>query len=494
MTATTQAQDRIWTEQRLQELFAKSNDVQMQNYRFGTETNEVILIHCSGLIDSRQINLSILRDLEILYDTTEFMDVESISDSLTLPLKMVQKPVTDDRVEELVFEGSLVLFFPNIPAFYSMDLANRPKRTPEESSTEISIKGPKDGFVEDIVTNVALVRKRIRSTSLCNESFTIGTRMKTKVALLYIDDVISPQILSEVKNRLSNVNANVNGITGIDQMETILSDSKFAVFPLVDTTGRPDYVVSSLLVGRFAIIVDGIPTVIIAPASFMTTLKSPEDVHFNFFYVSFARLIRLLSLMLTLLLPGLWVALTTFHQDQIPFSLLATIVTSRRGIPFPAAMELLLLLLLLEIFREAGYRLPTSIGQTLTVIGGLIIGDAAIRSGLVSPSVVAVGAIAAVSGSTLVSQNITNAISIIRLIIFLFSSILGIYGLLLSIFALIVHLSMLRSFGVPYLSPISPINFKDGIKAVIRLPWSMMRKRPANLQTTDPDAQGDGST
>ncbi|TCZ75192.1 spore germination protein [Paenibacillus albiflavus] len=494
MTATTQAQDLIWTEQRLQELFTKSNDVHMQNYRFGTATTEVILVHCSGLIDSRQINTSILRELEIIYDRTEFMDAKSISDSQTLPIKLLQSPVTEEQIEEYVFEGALVLFFPNISVFFSMDLAKRPERTPEESSTEISIKGPKDGFVEDIVTNVALVRKRIRSRSLCYESFTIGTRTKTKVALLYIDDVISPQILREAKKRLSNVNVNINGITGIDQIETILSDSKYALFPLVDYTGRPDYVVSSLLVGRFVIIVDGIPTVLIAPASFLTTLKSPEDVHFNFIYVSFARLIRLISLFLSLFLPGLWVALTMFHQDQIPFSLLASIVTSRQGIPFPPAMELLLLLLLLEIFREAGYRLPTSIGQTLTVVGGLIIGDAAIRSGLVSPSVVVVGAITAVSGSTLVNQNISNSISVIRLIIFLFSSILGIYGLLLSIFALVTHLSMLKSFGVPYLSPISPLNFKDGIKAIIRLPWSMMRKRPANLQTTDSDTQGDDST
>ncbi|GED29378.1 hypothetical protein BCE02nite_05190 [Brevibacillus centrosporus] len=320
-------------------------------------------------------------------------------------------------------EGDLFLFFVNEFRFYRMHLNSVPKRPPEESSTEISIKGPKDGFTEDITTSVALIRKRIRSHSLHVEEFVIGKRTKTKVALLYFTDIISPKILAEVKTRLTSIVT--DGLYSINQLEEALTGSKLKILPLIEYTGRTDFCVNALLAGRFVLVLDGNPMVLVGPAGLSLILKSPEDIHFNYTYISFARVIRIFSLFLSVFLPAVWVALMAFHQDQLPFRIMATIAVSRLGLPFSSQIEMFILLMLLEIFREAGIRLPNAIGQTLTSIGGLIIGDAAIRAGLVSPSVVVVGAITAICSVTLVNQSLSSVSSILRFFFFFLACFLG---------------------------------------------------------------------
>jgi len=354
---------------------------------------------------------------------------------------------------------------------------------PTESSTEISIKGPKDGFNEDMATSVALIRKRLRSHSLHVQEFTLGRRTKTKLSLLYFEDIISPKILNAVQKSLNSIDT--DGIYSINQLEEGLTGSRYKFLPLLDYTGRPDYCVNSLLSGRFLIVMDGNPLVIVGPAGLSLLLKSPEDIHFNYTYIAFARLIRLFSLFLTVFLPGIWVALMAFHQDQLPFRIMATISVSRLGLPFSAQIEMFILLMLLEIFREAGVRLPTSIGQTLTSIGGLIIGDAAIRAGLVSPSVVVIGAITAVSGVTLVNQSLSTGVSIIRLFFFLLSCFLGMYGVILGIVIFIALMGSQQSFGVSYLAPLSPLKIKDLVASFLRLPWFLLKRRPVSLQGQD---------
>ncbi|ULL16220.1 spore germination protein [Paenibacillus sp. H1-7] len=480
----------VWTESSIRELFEHSADVQIQLFHLGdADDTQILFIYAEGLCDSSQISKVVLPELHDLAQGQRRFREGYYG---TLPLIPLHSNISPGHLVEFVFQGDLILFFPNSRNVFKMNACNPPGRTPEESTTEISIKGPKDGFVEDIATNVALVRKRIRSNSLSYEMYILGTRTRTKVGLMYIEDILSPQILQEVRKRIKKID--IDGIYSIAQLEENLSDVKYSLFPLIDFTGRPDYAVSALLAGRFVLIVDGNPFVLIGPATLSLILKSPEDIHFGFQYVSFARLIRLFSLWLSILLPGFWVAIVAFHQDQIPFRLMATISVARMGLPFSSQMEMLILLLLLEIFREAGVRLPSSIGQILTVVGGLVIGDAAIRSGLVSPSVVVVGAITAVSGATLVNQSLSTVISIVRLVIFLLSAFLGMYGMILSLILLLFYMSKLQSFGVPYLAPLSPVSFKDLAISFLKIPYNKMKKRPSNLSTLDSDHQGDSTT
>ncbi|GIP27035.1 spore germination protein [Paenibacillus sp. J23TS9] len=495
MTSTgSNSNHDIWTLQKIKTVFSKSSDVIIRNYRMeqNSVSSDVVLAYASGLADSNQISLVVLPELEKLYQQTGYRIRQNNELYGRLPLVLLEEPVSSQALEDTVFQGGLVLFFPHTNELYSMDISNVPKRAPEESTVEISIKGPKDGFTEDYVTNVALIRKRIRSNSLCCEESIMGRRTRTKVGLMYFDDMISPKVLEEVRKRLSKID--IDGLYTINQLEELLSDSKYSLFPLLDFTGRPDYVITCLLSGRFVIVIDGNPMVLIGPGSLALLMKSPEDVHFNYIYVSFVRLIRGLSLILSILLPSFWVALAAFHQDQIPFRLMATISTARLGLPLSGQMELFLLLLLLEIFREAGVRLPSSIGQTLTVIGGLIIGDAAIRAGLVSPSSVVVGAITAVMGATLVNQTLSAVVSVIRFGLFFVSSILGMYGMILGLILLLAYMARLRTFGIPYLAPISPIMPKDVLKSILRAPWKLMRNKPTFLDTVDSDHQGENPT
>lgn len=482
-------QTSVWTKQKLADLFEKASDVLLQSFHFQDQgtTCEIMLIYSGGLCDGAQIVHTVIPELNQMFKGDHFQNLLEDKAVGALPLIPFSKKVSEEEIVDSIFEGDLLISFTDSNDLFKLNISNLPERSPEESSTEISIKGPKDGFVEAYATNIALVRKRIRSTSLCCETLMVGRRTRTKIALMYIDDIISPKILKEVKHRI--VKIGVDGLFSVNQLEEALSDVKYPIFPLLDTTGRPDYAVNALLAGRFVIIVDGNPLALIGPATFGLILKSPEDVHFGFQYVSFVRLIRLFSFWMSILLPGLWVALTAFHQDQIPFQLMATIASSRQGLPFSAQLEMFILLLLLEIFREAGVRLPTSIGQTLTVIGALVIGDAAIRAGLVSPSVVVVGSITAVMGVTLVNQSLSSIVSVLRFVIFLICSFVGMYGLILSMLLLLFYMSRLKSFGIPYLMPISPLNFKDLLKSYLRLPWSKMRSRPAGLEPIDPDHQ-----
>lgn len=487
----SQNENAVWTLPKIRSVFSKSFDVVIRTYRLekNSASSDVVLIYASGLADSAQISLVVLPELQDMYRESGFFLQQNGDLYSKLALDEMKEPVTEQQIEDIVFQGGLVILIPLTNQMYSLDISNAPKRTPEEPNVEISIKGPKDGFTEDFVTNIALIRKRIRSKSLCCENLILGRRSRTRIALMYFDDIISKSILTEVRQRLDRID--IDAIYSINQLEELLSDSRYALFPLLDFTGRPDYAVASLINGRFVIIIDGIPMALIGPGTLSLQMKSPEDVHFNYIYVSFVRLIRILSLLISIGLPSFWVALAAFHQDQIPFRLMATISTARLGLPLSAQMELFLLLILLEIFREAGIRLPSTIGQTLTVIGGLIIGDAAIRAGLVSPSTVVVGAITAVASATLVNQSLSTAVSVIRFGLFFASSILGMYGMILGLILLLAYASRLRSFGVPYLTPVSPFHAKDFFLAILRGPWKLMRKKPTSLGTMDSDHFGE---
>ncbi|OUS69448.1 spore germination protein [Paenibacillus sp. MY03] len=489
MTSNIGSKEKNWTEESFRELFRGSDDVLFQTCRFGDKTEvEVVLAYAEGLARTSDIGDYILPELDRMY--REGMDGDPFK-KLSGVLPLVQTDQSPDELAEVLFQGDLLLLFVATGEVGFIAIADKPTRTPFESSTEISVKGPRDGFVEDITVNIALIRKRLRTPSFHVEHMLLGARSKTRIALLYFRDILNPTILTEMKDRLKRID--VDAIFSISQLEEYLSDSKFKLLPVVDFTGRPDYVMSSLLSGRIVIVVDGLPMVLIAPAGISLILKSPEDAHFNYTYVSFARIIRGISLFLSIFLPAIWVGLMSFHPDQIPYRIMATISVTRLGIPLSSHMEMFLLLMLLEIFREAGIRLPSAIGQTLTSIGGLIIGDAAIRAGLVSPSVVVVGAITAVSGVTLVNQTLSTQVSLMRFFFFLLSALLGLFGVILGMVLLLGYMASLKPFGVPYLTPLSPLNFKQLVVSFLRVPWSKMKKRPMALETIDSDNQGGDS-
>lgn len=469
-------------EQWMHENFADCHDVTIQKLNLGTppDTITILLAYNNVLCDSKQIGQLILPSLE------EWLSKNKPIHDWYVP--SLGKETHLDPLIPKVLDGELVLFFEGLDVACTIDIADHPRRNPEEANTEVSIRGPKDGFVEELSMNIGLVRKRLRTNSLSYEQFILGARSQTKVALLYMKDIIQQDVVNEARIRLSKIQT--DAIYTSSQLEEALAESSYSLFPLFAYTGRPDYVVGALLAGRFVILVDGAPTAIVAPVNLPLLMKSPEDLNASFLYVSFERLLRIFGLLIALFLPGFYVAITTFHQDQIPLTLLATLAVARKGVPFPTPVDTFLMLIMFELFREAGMRLPSAIGQTLAVVGALIIGDAAIRTGLTSPSMLVVAGSTAVATFTLINQQLAGSVTILRLTVVFMSSILGIFGFLVSVFAILGYLANLRSFGVPYLAPASPLVWKDFVQSFLRAPMTKMRRRPKILNTKDSTRQG----
>ncbi|MCR8660164.1 spore germination protein [Paenibacillus endoradicis] len=457
------------------------------SYQKKEDGKQVFIVFSDVVIDSKMLSETIYPELNLIYEKSKFTSISDIQNVTLLnwsTISFPDEPITLNQFSALLFEGNFMFIVPELQAIWTINISNIPKRSTEDSVSEPSIRGPRDGLIEDISSNVALIRRRIRSQHLACETFTLGTRTSTKLALMYMDDIANVETINNIRSKLEAIH--VEQVVSTGNLEELISDQSYVLFPTMDYSGRPDFIADSLLNGRFALILDNNPTAILAPANFLLLMKSPEDSYFPLLSSNIGRLLRLMALLLTIFLPSFYVAITTFHPDQIPFALLATISTSRHGLPLDAGLEMVIIMSLMELLREAGIRLPSTVGQTLTVVGGLIIGDAAIRAGLVSPIIIVVTAITVVASATLVNQSISSTVVMIRFFAFLFGTFLGIYGFILSIILFCLYLSTIRSFGVPYLAPLSPLDLRGLMPTLFEVPLRWMKRRPSFLHTQKP--------
>ncbi|MEK5641657.1 spore germination protein [Paenibacillus rhizosphaerae] len=448
-------------------LFDSSADIKNITLQLSNAEYSVQLLYCQGLCDINKVEQDIIPELKGISEDVFQSDQMNLQQKVPFHMQALPEKNRENAIKETVLNGNLLLLFKPTYQIYSVTVADPPLRQPEEPNTEVSTRGPRDGFVEDAYTNLALIRRRLKTEMLAVEAFTIGSDTSTEVFLMYHKGELQKNVLDKIRSRLTHVRT--KGLISNTQLEETLTG--FSFFPLMSYTGRPDYAVNALLHGKFVLVMNGSPTVVFAPVTFNLLLNTSEDAHYVNVFVAFTRLLRISGVMLSLFLPGFWTAITTYHQDQIPFTLLATIVNSRQGVPLPVPLEAVVSLLLFEIFREAGMRLPSSFGQTLSVVGGLIIGQAAISAGIAAPGTIVVTAISVVSTFTLVNQSLVTVVSLLRLVILLISGFLGLFGTLSSLMALILFLVNLRSFGTPYLAPLSPPQFKEWFKVLFRMPW-----------------------
>lgn len=438
----------------------------------------LFLSYIESLVDISYIDKVILPKLEKAEqhpgDLTEFLKEEFLVIDLT-----------DRDADELQYHllcGYILMFTDEY--IFAMNLTKIPGRNPEESAIEPSILGPRDGFVEDLKSNIALIRKRFKSNQLKVETYIIGKRSNTTIALLYVEDIINKELLRTIKQKIQQINVDI--VSSLQQIEKLLADQPRALLTTSDNSGMPHYVVEALNQGRFALIIDGQPIVSVAPVHLINLMKSPEDLNQNYLYASFERALRFFSFLVAILLPGFWVALSSYNVDQIPFLLLATISVSRLGIPLSTPMEMFIMLFLFELFHEAGMRLPRSVGQTASVLGGLIVGDAAIRSGLTSPSMLVVGGIVFISGYTLVNPTLAGAITLLRIFILTLATFFGIFGVALGVLLLIAYFSSLTSFGMPLLAYSNPFRFSKILKSLLSAPPDAANRRDPSPNPNDP--------
>ena len=333
-------------------------------------------------------------------------------------------------------------------------------------SVENNIKGPKDAFTENYQTNVGLIRKRIKSEKLVLEENLIGRRSKTKVGMMYVSDIVRPGIVKYIKNKLKKID--IDAILDSNYIMELLEDSNKTSFPTMVSTERPDLVSYYLLQGRVALVVENSPFVLVLPAFMRDFLNNVEDNYQKSLDITLTKIIRYVAFVITIFTPAVYIALTTFNQEAIPTDLLVSFVSQRKGVPFPAFLEAFLMILSFEILREGDYRVPNSSGSTLSIVGALILGDAAVSAGIVSPIMIIVIAITMISGLMFVDVNLLNALRSWRIIFLILASIAGIIGVGVATIMLFTKIANTTSFTKAFSYPISPINIKGIIGKVLK--------------------------
>lgn len=384
---------------------------------------------------------------------------------------------------ENLLAGNTVFLIDGCDKFFTVLTKNDEGRSIEEPTSQTVIRGPKDGFTEKIKKNILLIRERIRNKNLKIENFTIGSITKTRVSLMYINKIARDEIVQEVRDRLSQIE--IDGILESGYIEELIKDDRYTIFPTFLNSEKPDSIVAGLLEGKVAILVDGTPFVLTAPALMVDFLQSSEDFYHNYIVSSILRFFRFIAFFLTLLVPALYIATTTFHQEIIPTPFLISIAAQREGIPFPALIEGLIMEFTFEIIREAGIRMPRAIGPAISIVGALVLGEAAVKAGIISSVMVIVVSITAISSFAIPYYEMSNAARVIRFIFMFLAGALGLYGLFMGLIVLVLHLCKIKSITVPYLTPIAP-KIKGGYKdVVLRFPLWGMKYRPKGISGTD---------
>ncbi|WP_194270849.1 spore germination protein [Fictibacillus phosphorivorans] len=396
-----------------------------------------------------------------------------------LALGRVLDVETEDELVEGLLAGFSVLLVEGNTKGLKLGTTGGKVRGIEEPSSEVVIRGPKDSFTESIKTNISLIRRRVRSKDIRVEKFKIGEVTHTDVAIVYLENIANPLLVKEIKERIEEVKT--DGLLESGQLEEFIQDETVTVFPQFLNTERPDVVIGNLLEGRVGIIINGTPFVLIAPAQFIQFFQSSEDYYMRYDISTFLRLLRFSVFIISLIAPSIYIALTTFHQAMIPTTLLFGIAAQREGVPFPAIAEALVMEITFEILREAGIRMPRAVGVAVSIVGALVLGQAAVQAGLVSPAMVIVVGITAVASFAIPSFAVATSARLLRFPLMVISSVFGFYGLTLALIVIIAHLSSLRSFGYPYLSPFAPIQTEDLKDSLFRFPIKKLFKRPEKL-------------
>ncbi|WP_127532128.1 spore germination protein [Paenibacillus kobensis] len=490
--------------ERLQRFLGGGSDIVCRTLTHRSFDNEqYAILYMDGLVDGAAIHTMLLGLLEDANRTNELQDDGSLYNHLMDRSIAVGKirPVTSiDEAGYAMLEGSTVIVVGHSLRAIAVDTAGGESRSVEEPSSQTVVRGPKEGFTENLRTNTALVRRIIKSPNLRMDYKVVGQETRTNIAVVYLQGIAQDDVVQEVHRRIDAIE--IDGILESGYIEEFIQDKAFTPFPLIQNTERPDAACAGILEGQVVIMVSGTPFVLLTPVTFVRFFQSSEDYYQRYDIATFLRLIRVASFFISMLLPSMYIAITTFHQEMLPTSLLVSLAAQREGVPFPALVEAFLMEITFEILREAGVRMPRIIGPAISIVGALVLGQAAVQAGLVSAAMVIVVSFTAIASFVIPAVNMGIAARLIRFVLMILGGTFGLFGIMSGLMVLLAHLCGLRSFGKPYLMPISPFvpgNLKD---VLIRVPWWAMRNRPKNMasksnlkregsgQRPDPDREG----
>lgn len=464
----------------LKKVLGSSEDVITRKFVFGgDEQISAALIYLDGMVDKATVNESIMRPL--MYDSSSILSQDRLSSEYVkrtmLSVGEVKQVTEIYEVVDSCLSGDTILLMDGSREALVISTKGWENRGVVDPETETIVRGPREGFTESLRINTSLLRRKIKNPGFTIETMTIGRQTKTSVCLAYIKGVAEPELIEEARRRLQRIET--DAVLESGYIEEFIEDAPYSLFSTIANSERPDAVAAKLLEGRAAVLVDGTPFVLIFPMVFIESFQSPEDYYSRPYYASLVRLVRFTAFLLSILGPAIYVAVTTFHQELIPTPLLFTVVSAEEGVPFPAVIEVLVMGVIFEILREAGIRLPRPVGQAISIVGALVIGESAVSAGIIGEPVVIVIAITAVASFVVPAQ--TDSAAFLRLIYTLLAGAMGGLGIVAGLLGTLIHLASLRSFGTPYLSPLAPLS-PDAFKDVfVRVPaWSML-SRPRSI-------------
>lgn len=445
---------------RLNEVFADCFDIALRRLK-NIQNKDVLIVFSDGLVDKDLIEKSIISPLLGFAIDVQNLKIRNISDIRERLLSSVQVETAED-IDSVVLNclsGDTAVFVDGASEALIIQTRKWPSRGISEPETQRSVRGPREGFTETLLFNVAMLRRKIKSPKLKTEIIKIGRVTKTDVCLTYIDGIADKELISLIRRRLNAIDAEY--ILESGHIEQIIEDKHKTLFSTTGNNEKPDVVAAKLLKGRVAVIVDGTPYVLTAPMLFSENFQSPEDFYSRPFYANFLRILRYAAFFITITLPAFYAALITFHQDMIPDKLLSAIILASEGVPMSIPLEIFLLLAVYELLREAMLRLPSAVGASVGLVGVLIIGEAAVGVNLIGAPTVVVCAVTFIASA--VVSPMTDSTALIRLVLLALAAFMGAYGVFLGLFVMLSRLCSLTSYGCPYMLPIAPFNL-SGIK------------------------------
>lgn len=443
--------------------------------KFHTNYEDVIIMYIDGLVDKNLVDRDIIEPLK----NKDFDgDIEMTLMAAFNVISTLQEATTK------VLEGNTVVYYANDTSIYSIDFKKWDKRAVEVPEAEGVTRGPKEGFTENILTNISLVRRKLQTVNLVVESMILGRQTNTRIALLYLKDIVNQNVLKEVKKRLKKID--VDCILETGQIEQLMEEKSFSIVSGMGLTQKPDVTVAKVMEGRVAILCDGTPHCLTIPELFVETIHTSEDYYIRAPYANFIRLLRLMSIILGVLLPGFALAILTYNQEMLPFVFFESFVEATVGTPLPEAAELFFLAIAFDLLKEAGLRMPKAIGSAITIVGALVLGDVAVSAGIVGAPSVIIIAITAVA--SLIVINLNELMTIYRYLFLFLSAIMGLIGLAAGLFVVLVQLASTKAFGVPILASFNKQEIKDSF---IRASLKKLKYRPQILSKNNRRRYGD---
>ena len=471
----------------LKQVFADCVDFTTREIDLAGDANKrVTICYVAGMVKMERASDYLLRPMAQdgkLKDVSLAAAFRLMAGGALYNLGVEKRGDMDKAVGDLI-GGNLLIFFPGESEVLSFNVGTEEKRSISPPANEPAIKGSRDSFVENLRTNTSLVRRHIRGPGLKIKEQTVGRQSLTPVDILYMDGIVNPETVTMVEERIRAID--IDALLATGNLEEYIIDTVNTAFPQILHTERPDRFCSGLVEGRVGILIEGLPLGYLAPGTIDQFLQAPQDKSNNWMLASVLTVLRYICLFATLILPAFYIAVVTFHQEMIPTRLALSIIAAKQDVPFTTVFEVLLLLTAFEILQEAGLRLPPSIGQTVSIIGGLVVGSAAVEAKIISPAVLIVVAAAGIAGYTMPSQELAGALRIWRFVLAVLASIAGLYGLTMGTVALVVRLGRLESFGVAYLTPFaSAAGEQVEGRTVIRQPLTKVKLRSAALKTAN---------